>query len=99
MNGTVELHVTHDVLSIKGQINFDNVVQATEKGLKLMKRLERVKVDLQGLKQSDSSGLALLVEWTRAAAKRDKKIVFLNIPKFVQDLARVSGIDTLLPSE
>jgi len=99
MNGFAELELQNDVLIVKGRIEFDNVVSTWQKGLELMKKLTIIRVDLASVTDSDSSSLALLIEWTREAAKNHKKIVFLNIPKFVQDLARVSGIDTLLPSE
>ena len=54
-------------------------------------------VDLSQVSRSDSAGLALLVEWMRAAEAGGKTIAFHNIPAQMLTMARVSGLDELLP--
>lgn len=56
-----------------------------------------IEIDLSRLDRSDSSGLALLVEWYRSAEQYNKTISFVNLPAQMLDIARVSGLDEILP--
>jgi phospholipid transport system transporter-binding protein len=88
--------VQEGVLTVQGHIDFDNVVGALKKSTDLLSPLSEITIDLQNVTQSDSSGLALLVAWMRMARMQQKKIIFLNVPAFLKDLARVSGLSGLL---
>ena len=87
------------VLTVQGQIGFDNVVSALKKSTDLFGPLSEITIDLKNVTQSDSSGLALLVAWMRMARAQQKKMIFLNVPSFLKDLARVSGLSALLLGE
>lgn len=54
-------------------------------------------IDCSQLEHSDSSGLALLLEWYRSAQEQDINIVFYNLPQQMYDIACISGLDTILP--
>lgn len=56
-----------------------------------------LRIDLRGVERSDSAGLALLVEWMREARRHDREIRFVNIPAQMLAIARVSGLDQILP--
>jgi phospholipid transport system transporter-binding protein len=56
----------------------------------------RVEIDLAGVSESDSAGLALLLEWLRMARQHEQKIHFVNLPEQVIALARISEVDDLL---
>ncbi len=83
-------------ICLEGNINFNNVVKTRGSGIELMNAVSSVYIDLIGVKQADSSSLALLVAWARAAKSQHKKIKLLNIPAFLASLARVSGLDAVL---
>ncbi len=87
------------VLTVQGQIDFDNVVGALKKSIDLFEPLSEITVDLKNVSQSDSSGLALLVAWMRMAVTQQKKMVFVNVPSVLKELARVSGLSALLLGE
>lgn len=53
--------------------------------------------DLHGVTHTDSAGLALMMEWMRTARYQDKQIHFKNIPAQMLSIARLSGLDTILP--
>ncbi|MBF6309145.1 STAS domain-containing protein, partial [Nocardia farcinica] len=53
--------------------------------------------DLQAVTRSDSAGLALLVEWMQFARQQDRKLSFRNLPDQLRDIARISGLEDLLP--
>ena len=90
------MHVHEGVLELNGEVNFDNVVDVLKKSLDVFPSLPTITIDLKNLTKSDSSGLALLVAWMRRARAEKKNIKFLNMPSFMQDLARVSGLNKLL---
>jgi phospholipid transport system transporter-binding protein len=58
-------------------------------------------VDLGGVGESDSAGLALLIEWLRMAKQSGKEIHFANVPEQIEALARISEVEDLIgtPSE
>ncbi len=55
-----------------------------------------IHVDLGGVSESDSAGLALLLEWLRVARKRSQRLHFANLPKQVAALARISEVEELI---
>lgn len=86
-----------DRLVVAGELDFTTVVQLLKDAQPLLGRGTDVRVDLQGVTRSDSAGLALLIEWMRAAQRLSKSIQFLNIPPQMLDIARVSSLDQVLP--
>lgn len=61
--------------------------------------LPRLTFDLAGVRRVDSAGLALLLEWLREARRRGKEILFQNIPGQLAAIAKVSGLNGILPGE
>ena len=59
--------------------------------------LPRLTFDLAGVQRVDSAGLALLLEWLREAQRRNKEIRFQNIPQQLAAIAKVSGLNDILP--
>ena len=57
---------------------------------------ERLDVDLGGVAESDSAGLALLIEWVRCARKRQQEIRFQNVPAQINALAKISEVEDLI---
>jgi len=53
-------------------------------------------IDLAGVKDSDSSGLALLIEWLSIARAAKLSLRYENIPVQLQQLARLSEVEELL---
>ena len=53
-------------------------------------------IDLSGVKDSDSSGLALLIEWLSIARAEHKNLRYENIPAQLHQLARLSDVEELL---
>ena len=60
---------------------------------------EPVTVDLAGVRRADSAGLALLLEWARAARRQGRPIRFVHTPEQLKSLARVTGVDAILALE
>jgi phospholipid transport system transporter-binding protein len=53
-------------------------------------------IDLGGVTGSDSSGLALLIEWLSVAKDAKRTLHYENMPAQLHQLARLSEVDELL---
>jgi len=53
---------------------------------------------LSGVNDSDSSGLALLIEWLSVAKAGSRSLKYENIPAQLHQLARLSEVEELLTS-
>ena len=91
--------VSLDHYLLKGELNFKSVPELWEKNKNRLfsNKLEELTIDCSQLQRSDSSGLALLLEWYRTAQLQKMNIVFLNPPEKMVDIARISGLDKILP--
>jgi phospholipid transport system transporter-binding protein len=56
-----------------------------------------IRVDLKGVSRADSAGLALLLEWLRRAERQGCEISFVNVPEQLMSIARVCGLEGILP--
>ena len=92
----VSLH-KDGTIQVKGDLYFDNLVAIYKKIVLVINTLQIITLDLAGLTALDSSGLVLLTSLIKIARQENKKITVINIPKNLRDLARVSGVDILLP--
>ena len=85
-----------------GRFRVSGVLDATTSGDLLRQGAERfanqsrIEVDFAGVTESDSSGLALLIEWLRIVKDAKGEIHFVNAPGQVSALARISQVDDLL---
>ncbi|KAF7963220.1 toluene tolerance protein [Cupriavidus sp. UYMMa02A] len=55
-----------------------------------------LQVDCTALEQVDSSAVAVLLAWQRAAAARHGKLALSGVPQQLAELAFVYGVDSLL---
>jgi anti-anti-sigma factor len=91
-----KLNLTDETLVLSGIVTHKTVAKVWKEGLSLIQKVKQLSVDLGGLRQCDSSGLALCVAWSRAAYQHNKNIQFINVPAYVRDLLRVYGLDKVL---
>ena len=83
--------------SLSGELSFASVPELVEAGEQLFDSVDVISVDLADVGRSDSAGLALLVSWVRQARQLDKRLSFQHVPAQLLGLARVSGVDHILP--
>jgi phospholipid transport system transporter-binding protein len=55
-------------------------------------------VDLGEVSEMDSALLALLLAWLREARQHERALGFANLPESLQTIARLYGVDRLLPA-
>lgn len=83
---------------ISGELNMQTVPDLLQQVEPILSRSQgEVCFDLRAVTRSDSAGLALLVEWMQFARQRDRKLSFRNLPEQLRDIARISGLEDLLP--
>jgi ABC-type transporter Mla MlaB component len=97
MNRFYSLVKDGQTLSLKGEVYFDNVMPLWQDSLILFKNLSEITISFDELAHSDSSILALCIEWLRESRRQNKNLGFINLPSFLKDLVRVHGLDTILP--
>lgn len=85
-------------LLLSGVLDHSNVVKAREEGEALLGQAgSTCSVSLSGLESAHSAVLSLLLCWLRFAVKRQLTLTFVDMPDQLYDMARVSGLDDLLP--
>jgi phospholipid transport system transporter-binding protein len=84
---------------LKGQLNFNSVpvLWKQHQSALFTDDSNNLDIDLSSLERSDSSGLALLVEWYREAEQEGKQITFFNLPTQMYEIACISGLNEILP--
>lgn len=91
--------VTHEAgrIVLRGQLGFSSVPEFWAQRASLMHDAEELVLDLAELTQSDSSGLACLLNLQGELAKAGRRLKLLNVPAQLLNLARVSGVEAILP--
>jgi phospholipid transport system transporter-binding protein len=81
---------------VTGSLHFSTVSALLAPGVAAIEGSRAAVIDLTGVTASDSSGLALLIEWLSVAKCAGKTLRFENIPSQLQQLARLSEVEELL---
>ena len=83
--------------ALSGQLSFATTPELLRRSHKEFVGNSVLVIDLKGISASDSSGLALLIEWMRWAKKNQLNISFRNIPEQIQAIAEACDVDKILP--
>lgn len=81
---------------IGGVLNAVTVVGLLKQSRERFAGAPRIELDLGAVAESDSAGLALLLEWLRLARHANQQIHYVNVPAQISALARISEVDDLL---
>ena len=82
--------------ALTGELTFataEKILRASEAPFEEHTQLE---IDLSGVTDSDSAGLALLLEWVTWANHSVREIRFTEIPEKIYAIARTTEVDNLL---
>lgn len=84
--------------ALSGEVTTLNAVALRQDGERLLKdAATEVVVDLMGISRSTSAAISVLLCWMREAERLNKQLQFANMPDKMFDVARVSGLDAVLP--
>ena len=83
-------------LVLSGPVTLANVAALFDEGKRHIDEGVRV-VDLGEVSDIDSSLLAMLLAWLREAKNRQQELAFANVPDALQTIAKLYGVESLLP--
>jgi phospholipid transport system transporter-binding protein len=83
-------------LAVSGNMTMETAPALLAAGVDALTETESV-FDLSGVVEVDSSGLAVLFGWQRAARAQNKRVGMVNPPRNLVSLAVVYGVTELLP--
>jgi len=81
---------------VMGSLAFGTVAKLLPVGSAAIAAGHAAIIDLSGVTGSDSSGLALLIEWLSVAKSAGRSLRYENMPSQLHQLARLSEVDELL---
>jgi phospholipid transport system transporter-binding protein len=81
---------------VNGVLHFSTVTALLRAGTAAIGGGHATVIDLSGVSDSDSSGLALLIEWLSIAKAESRSLKYENIPVQLHQLARLSEVEELL---
>lgn len=94
--------------SLRGALTFATAGTAHGAGLGMLNNIgagassddgQSIVLDCGSVTDADSAGLALLLDWRREAMQRGITLRYANFPASIAQLARISGVESLLKIE
>lgn len=83
-------------MTLSGPVTLADVAGLLEEGRRHLEEGVRT-VDLSEVTEMDSALLALLLAWLRESKMRQRDLAFANLPEALRTIARLYGVDSLLP--
>jgi phospholipid transport system transporter-binding protein len=86
---------------IDGELNMQTVPAVSQQLQHILPKTsgETYTLDLASVTRSDSAGVALLVEVMQIAKAANQTLLFSNLPRQMKDIAGVSGLLNILPTQ
>jgi len=81
---------------VEGSLDFATVTHLLPLGSAAIGAGRAAVIDLSGVTGSDSSGLALLIEWLSVAKQSGHALAYEHIPSQLAQLASLSDVEELL---
>ncbi|MGZ8173070.1 MULTISPECIES: STAS domain-containing protein [Methylobacter] len=78
---------------IDGDLTFATIDKQTLKSFSFLKAAKEITIDLSRVSNTDSAGLALMIEWIKYSRQNRTQLSFKNIPEQLLNLAKLSGFD------
>lgn len=85
--------------ALNADLTFETVTSMLDASERMFAAHEQISVDMSGVRQADSAGLALLIEWLSRARSAGRRIVYANIPAQIAAVARISEVEALLSGD
>ncbi len=80
---------------VDGDLTFQTIDKKTANSFGFMATAKNITMDLGGVGNADSAGLALMLEWLKHANHKKVQLQFKNIPEQLLNLAKLSGLNNL----
>lgn len=96
MQKNADITFQNNQFFISGDLNFSNVMSVYEKSLPQLNQSPECHFNFSQLTSSDSSGIALIIEWVKLAKRHHKPIKFVQLSQDLMSLAKAARLDTLI---
>lgn len=83
-------------LRASGELTFETAAEALAAGDRLLAADDDARIDLSGVREGDSAGLAVLVEWLAGQLARGGRLAYAGMPAQMLSIARICGLEELL---
>lgn len=80
-------------IALSGDMTFASIDKRIVKTTAFLISAKEITIDMMGIVNTDSAGLALMIEWLKLARSKRTHLRFQNIPEQLVTLARLSGFD------
>ncbi|MGB1199141.1 MAG: STAS domain-containing protein [Thalassotalea sp.] len=95
----VEVSINDNDVALAGELTQRTITQALEKKSIQFFKNKSVNVDLAGVQKVDMAGLAWLLTLVELALRHACAIKFINLSTELQNLAKLTSVDSFLPSQ
>jgi len=82
---------------LSGDVGFKTASALLKNSIAQFAGERALRVDMAGVNNTDSAGLALVIEWTRQALAAGQDLKFTSVPAQLLSLADISDAKELLP--
>ena len=99
MNASLSSTVVGEVLQVEGPLNFESMPRILEETALYAAQDNLpscLAIDLANVTDIDSSAVALLLHWRRAADRLKKSLRYVHLPQNLVALAQLYGVDELI---
>jgi len=84
---------------VKGTLNFETVPALVSDATSLLADADNIKIDFSEVSESNSAGLAFIMELARQMSSQKKSIHFLSLPDQITVVARAYGVEANLGTQ
>ena len=88
-----------DVIYLKGDVHFNNVVSLFESVIPYLQNRKSSIVDFSQVTDCNSAGIALIIECLKYATRHYQRLAFRNIPATLRAIIDTSDLCHLIPIE
>lgn len=82
-----------DTFAVQGELTFASIDRQSVKSTGFLKTAKNITIDLSQVTNTDSAGLALMIEWIKVARANRTSLKFKGVPNQLLNLAKLSGFD------
>ena len=90
--------MTDERIMPQGDVTMETVSALLAQGLQQLNKADLV-VDLSQVQAIDSAAVSMLLAWQRAAQSGQRALQIANLPENLLSLARLYGVEEMLPKQ
>lgn len=96
MHKEADIAFSNNTFHLSGALDFSNVMSLYAKSLPQLITSPELHFDFANVTSSDSSGLALMIEWAKYAKEKVKPIRFSHLSEDLLAIAKAANLDHLI---